>query len=72
MKYIRIAKFSDRKKTSICVCDTEKNIIYVIGYIKHNEQLFKEVLESVIYEENGKRYHFKFDEVKEDDKKSNR
>lgn len=44
MKYFKLVQWPDRKKKSICVCDTEENIIYVVGPVNHNEDLFIEAL----------------------------
>lgn len=45
MKYITLEKLPDRKRTVICVHDTEKEgVLYVVGYIQYNQELFEEAL----------------------------
>lgn len=46
MKIIEIVKLSDRKKKAICVYESreENPTRYVVGYINHNEDLFKQAL----------------------------
>lgn len=47
MKIIELSKLSDRKRTAICVYDTDDGPNpprYVIGYIYHNEEMFKQAL----------------------------
>jgi len=46
MFVIEISKFPDRKKKAICVYNTEEEnpVRYVIGYINHHEDLFKQAL----------------------------
>ena len=42
---IKIVKFPDRKKPAICVIDDEKpNVLYTIGYIYKNKELFEQAL----------------------------
>ncbi len=45
MKVIKIVNLPDRKKPAICVIDSEKpNVLYTIGYIYYNQELFKQAL----------------------------
>lgn len=45
MYVIEIAQYPDRKRKAIVVYDHEKpNVRYIIGYINHNEELFKQAL----------------------------
>lgn len=46
MKIIEIVKLPDRKKKAICVYESceENPTRYVVGYINHNEDLFKQAL----------------------------
>jgi len=45
MYVIEIVKCPDRKKKAICVYDTENQVThYLIGYINHHEDLFKQAL----------------------------
>ena len=47
MKVIELAKLPDKKRTAICVYDTndgENPARYVIGYIDHNEEMFQQAL----------------------------
>lgn len=45
MYVIEITKYPDRKRKAITVYDTEKpNIHYIVGYIDHNEEQFKQAL----------------------------
>ena len=45
MYVIEIVKYPDRKKNAICVYDTENPVThYIIGYINHHEDLFKQAL----------------------------
>lgn len=50
MKIIKLIKFPDRKRTSICVIDTDEDgSCYVIGSIQYNEDLFMQALEDSQY-----------------------
>lgn len=47
MKVIELNKVNDRKRTAICVYDTDNGPNpprYIIGYIYHNEEMFKQAL----------------------------
>ena len=45
MKVIKIVNLPDRKKPAICVVDSENpSVIYTVGYIYFNEELFKQAL----------------------------
>ena len=45
MFVIEVAKLSNKKRKAILVYDTENPVThYVIGYINHNEELFKKAL----------------------------
>ncbi len=47
MKVIELSKLGKRKRTAICVYDTDDGPNpprYVIGYIHHNEEMFKQAL----------------------------
>jgi hypothetical protein len=45
MKFIKIINLPNRKKPAICVIDSEKpNVLYTVGYIYYNEELFKQAL----------------------------
>jgi hypothetical protein len=45
MKVIKIIKYPDKKRNAICVIDDkEPNVVYVIGYIYYNQELFEEAL----------------------------
>ena len=46
MWVIEIVKYPDKKRKAISVYDTENPTThYTIGYINHNEELFKKALE---------------------------
>ena len=53
MWVIEMVKYPDRKRKAISVYDTENPAThYTIGYINHNEELFKKALEdsrNVVY-----------------------
>ena len=53
MYIIEVTKYPDRKKKAIVVYDNDNpSVRYVIGYINHNEELFKQALvdsQDVIY-----------------------
>lgn len=47
MKIIELSKLGKRKRTAICVYDTDDGpnpCRYVIGYIYYNEEMFKQAL----------------------------
>lgn len=45
MKYIKIFNYPDKKRNAICVIDDkEPNIVYVIGYIYHHQEVFEQAL----------------------------
>ena len=64
MKIIELCKLGERKRTAICVYDTDDGTNpprYVIGYIYHNEEMFKQALVDsskvrYIHEEDDKKH----------------
>lgn len=44
MKIITIVKFPDKKKEAICVRNHNENVLYVVGYINHNKDMFIQAL----------------------------
>jgi hypothetical protein len=45
VKVIKIINFPDKIRPAICVIDSEKpNVLYTVGYISHNRELFEQAL----------------------------